>query len=207
MISYSIEYNVRLLILHNPDRQLGDTYLDGLFKSTMDRINAAMNHLQRLTPLSLGRKPNFGHMPDAIGHDNLDDRAFPIHNLPTSKTKVFVGRGSILLQLDEYFRGSQSSASTESLRVFSLWGLGGVGKTELALKYARNHRADYQAIFWIRSDSVKSLQHEFTQLAVDLQLPGANRTGDHETHECNLSLVKRWLRITRKYQLVLECLD
>ena len=36
-------------------------------------------------------------------------------------------------------------------RIFVLHGLGGIGKTQLSLAYARKHQADYTAVFWLNS--------------------------------------------------------
>lgn len=40
----------------------------------------------------------------------------------------------------------------DELHVGVIYGTGGVGKTQLALEYARRHRFDYSSIFWIDAD-------------------------------------------------------
>jgi hypothetical protein len=46
-----------------------------------------------------------------------------------------------------------------------LHGLGGIGKTQLALIYARRHRADYSAVFWLNSKDMDTLKRGFLSIA------------------------------------------
>jgi adenylylsulfate kinase-like enzyme len=34
-------------------------------------------------------------------------------------------------------------------KVFVLYGLGGIGKTQLAVEFARKHQSTFSAIFWL----------------------------------------------------------
>jgi hypothetical protein len=165
----------------------------------MDRINTSINHLQRLMPLSRSQGFDLTGAFNTFGMGDIDGSIFPIHNIPPSKTRIFIGRTRSLSEIEDYFESQSASSSPEPLKVLSVWGLGGIGKTELALTYSRNARARYDAIFTIVSDSLESLEQGFSQIATDLQLPGAKQTGDHQVHAYNLSLVKRWLRHTGQY--------
>lgn len=46
-----------------------------------------------------------------------------------------------------------------------LHGLGGIGKTQLALAYLRRHKTSYSATFWIDATSDDSLQLSFVDIA------------------------------------------
>ena len=50
----------------------------------------------------------------------------------------------------------------------------GVGKTQLALKYAEQHRPDYAAGLWVSAASRESLMSGFAALAEMLNLPERN---------------------------------
>lgn len=167
--------------------------LEQSFKETMTQIDEAMMHLQHLLPFSAASRSQNIILPSGSSLlETGETTEFPIYQLPAEKTTVFVGREELLETIDQHFK---QPPSEPRLRIFSLFGLGGVGKTELALAYAREHRTEYEAIFWIRGESPKSLQQSFTSISLDLQLPGAKPDGDAGY---NLLLVQRWLRITRK---------
>ena len=53
-------------------------------------------------------------------------------------------------------------------RIFVLHGLGGIGKTQLALAYARNYQHRYTAVFWLNGQTRESLEQSLTGLASHL---------------------------------------
>lgn len=57
--------------------------------------------------------------------------------------KYFLGRQDKLVHLWEYLQPE----SSESRKVAILHGLGSMGKTQLAVRFARDHRNDFTAIF------------------------------------------------------------
>lgn len=67
----------------------------------------------------------------------------------------------------------------------SISGLGGIGKTQLALQYAKLYAQDYDNnILWINAESLESLDSSFIKLASKLQLETKNRYGhDKEIDE------------------------
>jgi tetratricopeptide (TPR) repeat protein len=53
----------------------------------------------------------------------------------------------------------------------ALHGLGGVGKTQLALEYAYRFAPDYDLVWWVRSETLTSLAGDYAGLAWKLNLP------------------------------------
>jgi len=95
---------------------------------------------------------------------------FPdIWNIPHRRNCHFTGRDEIIEQLHESLSSSGSVALTQAIG-----GLGGVGKTQLALEYAYRYKSDYSCIWWIRSENRTVLAIDYTGLAVKLKLPEAN---------------------------------
>jgi hypothetical protein len=53
----------------------------------------------------------------------------------------------------------------------ALRGLGGIGKTQLAIEYAYRYQADYRAVFWVCSSTREELLLYFSAIATLLELP------------------------------------
>jgi tetratricopeptide (TPR) repeat protein len=59
----------------------------------------------------------------------------------------------------------------------ALQGLGGVGKTAVAVEYAYRYRDEYELVWWIPADQPVLVQASLAQLAPSLGLPPATATG------------------------------
>jgi hypothetical protein len=55
-----------------------------------------------------------------------------------------------------------------------LYGLGGVGKTQIATEYAHRYSRDYDIAWWVRADQEETIQSSLVGLAAHLQLPDVN---------------------------------
>jgi hypothetical protein len=63
---------------------------------------------------------------------------------------LFTGREDLLTQLATTLRAGQLAALSQPQAIS---GLGGIGKTQLALEYAYRFRQDYQAVLWAQADT------------------------------------------------------
>jgi tetratricopeptide (TPR) repeat protein len=99
-----------------------------------------------------------------------------------------VGREDLLRRLRDTL--SAGAAGCTVALVQAIHGLGGVGKTQLALRYVYDHAADYDAVFWVTADTPAGLATAYADLARVLDLPGARRTTDINE---NARAVRRWL--------------
>lgn len=52
----------------------------------------------------------------------------------------------------------------EDVRILVVWGLGEAGKSWLALKYIREYRGDYDAVFSIEAGSKESIERDYVQI-------------------------------------------
>ncbi|MFE7217067.1 tetratricopeptide repeat protein, partial [Streptomyces sp. NPDC057611] len=93
-----------------------------------------------------------------------------LHNLPDLPTKVFVGRDEALATLAAAMEQG-SKAITQTVQ-----GLGGVGKTTLALHYAHTHRDAYQLMWWIRGDTSEQITTDLASLATRINGGATGRT-------------------------------
>jgi DNA replication protein DnaC len=101
----------------------------------------------------------------------------------------FVGRVERIKEIHDYLRPSENTNQSGRKRSIVLCGLGGVGKTQLALEYAHRYKACYGACFWITCDSAVKSAEGFAEIARVLEL------GDCGVLQ-NLGNVKDWLQGT-----------
>lgn len=103
-----------------------------------------------------------------IENDDIDDKyriAFKLQRTPS--VKEFIPRNSELEQIEQHLL----PGSTKQMRrkVFVLHGVGGSGKSQLALEFARKHQRTFSAVFWLNGDTKYHLEQCIADIA--LQLP------------------------------------
>ena len=108
--------------------------------------------------------------------------------LPRPKDALFYNRDGIIGKMDSYLENN----SHQAFRSLALYGLGGVGKSNIALKYARSKVGDYDVVAWIHAETPASLSQSFSDIAVSLQLPGAEPQNRSETR----AVILNWLQGT-----------
>jgi len=156
----------------------------------MSLIEEALKHLERLVDLNLNRPElKLGKLDLNTGPPSSAN--FPVDILPDSRTLYFEGRDQCLLDIATYFISGQTERN--QLLIYSICGIGGVGKTELALRYSKQYAEEYDARLWVRADSPESLRLGFTRIAIELGLPEAKVDGDPDH---NLALVLHWFRVS-----------
>ena len=65
---------------------------------------------------------------------------------PPGPSSMFTGRKEALKKLSEYFDESTASVACATQRVFVLFGMGGGGKTQIALKFVNEYRTRYRSV-------------------------------------------------------------
>ncbi|TDC96980.1 FxSxx-COOH system tetratricopeptide repeat protein [Actinomadura sp. 7K507] len=111
------------------------------------------------------------------------------------RNAVFTGRGRLL----EAIRDELLGATRRIVAPIALHGLGGVGKTQVALEYAHRFKADYDLVWWISAQSTDSIRSALAGLAAQLEL----RVGDSLADAAGAALealrrgepTSRWLLI------------
>jgi hypothetical protein len=96
-------------------------------------------------------------------------------------------------------RHTLQSAIEEKLHkshALALYGLGGTGKTQLALRYVQEHKEDYDPILWIDARDQETTRSSFVRCAAELQLQvnTASNKGSSLTDSVAVQAVLRWLR-------------
>ncbi|KKF92050.1 Patatin [Ceratocystis platani] len=122
----------------------------------------------------------------------------PVYYIPFHENLQFVGRQDILSQLDDKL------FTRTGFQQVALMGLGGMGKTQVALKFAytvKNKYADY-SIFWLTAASMDGFRNSCKELAAALRIDASDRQDPR-------ILVKNYLdtSICGKWLLVLDNVD
>ena len=81
-------------------------------------------------------------------------------NAPQVDEQLFVGREDELTLLDEW-----RSPSEDRQNVGAIAGLGGVGKTQLSLHFARQYHQRYSAVIWLNASDEITLKAGYAALA------------------------------------------
>jgi tetratricopeptide (TPR) repeat protein len=124
---------------------------------------------------------------------------FPsIWNVPFPRNLFFIGREDLLDQLHTQLQQGRTAALSQAIS-----GLGGVGKTQLAVEYAYRYYQDYQAVLWAHAESNEALISSYTEIATLLNLP----VKDSQEQAVIIQAVKRWLQDRRDWLLILDNAD
>ncbi|MBO2466249.1 tetratricopeptide repeat protein, partial [Actinomadura violacea] len=115
--------------------------------------------------------------------------------LPRPATPVFVGRDTALRQVEQAL-----SAAVEVVVSQAVIGMGGVGKSELALHYAQQARSRYTLVWWVTAEAPEQIDAGLAELARNL-VPDSARTA---TTEDAAAWACGWLRAHPDWLLVLD---
>lgn len=107
-----------------------------------------------------------------VDQTSTQDRASASFDVPFSLagipvTNAFVGRSS---DLDFLGCSLDPDNALDQRQICVVYGLGGLGKTQLAVKYIRTVKARYSAIFWLDGTTEASLLNSFVSAV--LRIPG-----------------------------------
>ena len=120
--------------------------------------------------------------------------SLPCSIVPYPTNPHFQGRAEILKELE-----LNLAFSKPGQRSFALYGLGGVGKTQIALKYIYDHIDDFPGVLWMHADSQTKLLQSYIDAAKRLKLEPEDSARDAEAIS---SILKMWLSQVKDQWLV-----
>jgi tetratricopeptide (TPR) repeat protein len=134
------------------------------------------------SPIITSPKPNFpGSLP-------------PVWYVPHLRNPNFTGRDEILTNLRAALTSGRTGALTQ---VFA--GLGGVGKTQIALEYTYRHKGDYKIVWWLAAENQATLAPGYIKLGETLGLGGTELKQPEM-----IDKVRLWLGHNKDWLLVFD---
>ena len=108
------------------------------------------------------------------------------------RNKNFTGRDAILSLLRRSIASRVTAVVPEDPLPRALQGLGGVGKTAVAIEYAHRYRGDYDVVWWISADQLPLVRASLAALALRLGLTeSAAATGIEGAAKAALDALRR----------------
>ena len=124
----------------------------------------------------------------------------PIFLMPYPRNPFFTGREELLTSLHARLGSAERGALTPSC---ALQGLGGIGKTQIAIEYAYRHALEYSAIFWTSAESPEHVLNSFLAIAESVQLPECREADQQRV----VAAVQRWLSFHSQWLLIWDNLE
>jgi hypothetical protein len=145
-----------------------------------------------------------------LSSHNIDIKSqhLPIFSLPYRRNPSFTPREGILETIHKSLVLKAPPSLTSS---FVIYGLGGVGKTQVAMEYCYQHRNEFDLILWLRADDYETLLTSYIQLYQNKTFRAF--TGVKVADETNFELlskqVQRWFESCEdvKWLLVIDNAD
>ncbi len=122
----------------------------------------------------------------------------PIWHVPHDENPLFTGREQILQQLHDTLLSQDAVVVTQTLS-----GLGGIGKTQLAVKYCHDYRQEYKAVLWARADPPELLVSDLLDIAKLLKLPECRL----KEQQSVLNGLRRWMREQSRWLLIIDNIE
>jgi tetratricopeptide (TPR) repeat protein/DNA-binding XRE family transcriptional regulator len=133
-----------------------------------------------------------------ISHESTS--FLPVWHVPYRRNPFFTGREDILAHLHTALKSGKTASLTQAQAIS---GLGGIGKTQIAIEYAYRYHDDYEAIFCINASTLDTLRNDFMTLAMLLNL---SERYDPE-QDIVVWAVKHWLTTHTHWLLILDNVD
>ncbi|KAF3935759.1 hypothetical protein ABW19_dt0210035 [Dactylella cylindrospora] len=155
----------------------------------------------------------------------IDSRPFTFREfdvpttLPFARLSSFCGREDIFARMENIFNPIGAGNLSSTRRVAVLHGMGGLGKSQIALEYAYRHTERYSAVFWVDATNWTTINNSgrrilesmvahyatkyhtkqedmFASIAIDLGIPGQINTAGElkgNAEKSSWQVVRDWM--------------
>jgi tetratricopeptide (TPR) repeat protein len=123
-----------------------------------------------------------------------------VWNVPLRRNPFFTGRESVFTELHTLLHAGTKTALSQPPAIS---GLGGIGKTQMAVEYAFRAKGDYQFVLWVQANSQETLLADFVTLAKELDLFEQNE----REQQIVVHAVLQWLETHCRWLLIFDNAD
>ncbi|EGU77181.1 hypothetical protein FOXB_12308, partial [Fusarium oxysporum f. sp. conglutinans Fo5176] len=152
-----------------------------------------------------------GTIADEVDRALTMDRSAPcpVPSYPLSSmtpVKSFIQRPSLRDSIrDQLMKPLEVNRQGEVKKV-GVWGMGGVGKSQLALSYLQRYRAEYDATFWIQADQTASIDRDFLAI-YRLLAETTSSLSDPKPEDVKREVLGWFARASGKYLIIFDGAD
>lgn len=164
---------------------------DNKYEGKFEEIVEKMDHLA--TTINTTNTTITTTVAAAVAKPEVEPQPTKYHHIPLPQNSKFSGRSELLATLSSKLDPDTESSANKTVALF---GMGGVGKTQVALEYAHQSISKFGVVIWIAADSTATIESSFRDVVQELRL---YKSQDEEYDGAAAILkVKNWLKNTSK---------
>ncbi|KIJ99011.1 hypothetical protein K443DRAFT_102937, partial [Laccaria amethystina LaAM-08-1] len=91
--------------------------------------------------------------------------------MPPNPSNRFTGRTEVIAKLKRHFSNTNNSA--QKRKYFLLYGMGGIGKTQISLKFAEEMSGSFSQVFWVDASSSVTISQALKGIGQSCALDGS----------------------------------
>ncbi|RYP89134.1 hypothetical protein DL769_000182 [Monosporascus sp. CRB-8-3] len=131
-------------------------------------------------------------------NDTDGSKRIRYNNIPFAANTKFSGREDIL---DAIGKSLDPETAAPTLKSMALFGMGGVGKTQIAIEYAYRNLEKFDVVLWIAADNAIVIGQSYRTVAGGLGLLGS----EEEIKDAAAAIykMKHWLATTKSTYLII----
>ncbi|KAI9719975.1 MAG: hypothetical protein M1812_003100 [Candelaria pacifica] len=173
------------------------------FKRTIKRLKCLSQEVDKEADnvrMQVDREKNIEILTlmQSLKENQVGDGVLPCYLIPYGLNERFYGRLEAMQRVVEALNPQENDSSQRSI---ALYGMGGVGKTQIALNFANANRAQFDAILWISADNTIKMTQSFLNVAQHLGL--ITDTREEQDSVAAMVKVKAWLASARCHWLLI----
>ncbi|KAA3619500.1 MAG: TIR domain-containing protein [Calditrichaeota bacterium] len=176
-------------------------YIDLVGKNNSDACDFLLHEIDKALTDARGKPATEPAFPATISASRPEPRfpgsLPPVWKVPFLRNPNFTGREQILADLHTTLAAGKNAAVTQPQAIH---GLGGIGKTQIALEYAHRHKNEYACICWLNAEEPQVLAGEIAELAHWFDLPEK----DTREQDAKIDAVLRWFGSAQSWLLIFD---